>query len=188
MKIDMYAHICPQKFIDTLNKQGSITWEQLTRTSREVGGPGLWDVDARLRTMEKYEDYVQVLTSSGEVVAPYFKPQKVIDFVKLINDEMAEVVRKHPDKFIGAVATLPETNIDAAMKEIERTVDGMGFKGIQLHTPIFQYEEGRPVALGGNPETAHALDSPEFLPIYEAMSKRNLPIWIHPVGFGGTPV
>jgi len=32
------------------------------------------------------------------------------------------------------------------------------------------------------------IDSPEFMPIYESMSKHNLPIWIHPVGQGGVPV
>jgi predicted TIM-barrel fold metal-dependent hydrolase len=188
MKIDMFAHICPKKFIDTLDKQGPITWEMISRTSRAVGGPGLWDVEARLRTMEKYEGYVQVLTSSADVVDPYFPAQKVIDFAKLINDEMAEIVSKYPDKFIAAATCVPMTSIDAAIKEIERTIDGMGFKGINLRTPVYQYEEGRPVALGGNPDTMKALDSPEFLPIFEEMAKRNLPIWLHPAGFTGTPI
>jgi hypothetical protein len=31
------------------------------------------------------------------------------------------------------------------------------------------------------------LDSPEFMPIYETMSKHHLPIWIHPIGMGGVP-
>jgi predicted TIM-barrel fold metal-dependent hydrolase len=188
MKIDMFAHICPKRFIDRLDNKGPVTWDMLSRTSRQVGGPTLWDVEKRVQIMDKYEGYVQVLTSSADVVEPYFSPHEVADFASLINDEMAEVVNKNPNKFLGAVATIPMTNIDAAMKEIERTIDGMGFKGIQLHTPVYQFEAGRPVALGSNFEAMKALDSPEFMPLYAEMSKRNLPIWIHPVGFGGVPV
>jgi predicted TIM-barrel fold metal-dependent hydrolase len=188
MKIDMFAHICPSKFIDKLNKRGPVTWEMISRTSAKVGGPALWDLPKRLEVMDKYEDYTQVLTSSADVVEPFFAPSDVDYFTQLINDEMAEVVSKNPTKFSGAVTRIPMTNIDAAMKEIERTIDGMGFKGIQLNTPVFQYEKDRPLAMGNNFETMKALDSPEFSPIYAEMSKRHLPIWIHPVGFGGTPV
>ena len=188
MKIDMFAHICPRKFIDKLDHKGPVTWDMLSRTSRRVGGPALWDMDIRMQVMQKYEDYFQVLSSSADVVEPYFSPGEVAEFTRLINDEMAEVVHKYPDKLLGAVARLPMTDIDAALREIERTIDGMGFKGIQLETPVYQYEEGRPVALGSNFETMKALDSPEFLPLFAEMARRDLPIWLHPVGFGGTPV
>lgn len=57
-----------------------------------------------------------------------------------------------------------------------------------MHTPVFVYEQGRPIEKGFNYETAKAIDLPEFMPIYERMSQYNRPIWIHPYGFGGTPV
>lgn len=50
------------------------------------------------------------------------------------------------------------------------------------------YEGGRQIELGYNYGTMKPIDSPEFVPIYESMSKHNLPIWIHPVGWGGVPV
>lgn len=188
MKIDMFAHITPKKFIDTLDKKGPVTWEMISRTSSRIGGPALWDVEKRLEVIGHHEDYFQVLTSSADVVEPYVSPQEAAYYSSLINDEMAEVVSRHPDKILGAVTNVPLTNIDAALKEIERTIDGMGFKGIQLKTPVYQYEADRPVSTGSNFETMKALDSPEFIPIYEEMARRNLPIWIHPVGFGGAPV
>lgn len=79
-------------------------------------------------------------------------------------------------------------NIDAALKEIDRAINELGFKGIHIHTPIYSYEEGRPTELGYNYETVKPIDSPELMPIYESMSRYNLPIWIHPVGQGGVPV
>ncbi|MFC2024425.1 amidohydrolase, partial [Chloroflexota bacterium] len=32
------------------------------------------------------------------------------------------------------------------------------------------------------------MDAPEFMMIYESMSRYKLPIWIHPKGEGGVPV
>jgi aminocarboxymuconate-semialdehyde decarboxylase len=54
---------------------------------------------------------------------------------------VAEIVVKYPKRFLGAVATLPMNNVDAALKEIDRTINKMAFKGILLHTLQFCYEE-----------------------------------------------
>jgi len=186
MKIDVFAHICPQKFIDTFAKQ-AVSWEKVAKTSPILGGPALWDIDIRLRVMDRYEDYVQVLVPTGEVVEPFFSPKDTAYLTKIFNDAAAEIITKYPDKFVGAVAALPMNNVDAALDEIDRAIDELGFKGILLHTPVYMYEEGRPVELDYNYEAMRPLDSPEFAPIYEIMSKYNLPIWIHPVGQGGVP-
>ena len=57
-----------------------------------------------------------------------------------------------------------------------------------MHAPTFQYKEGTPIEKGVDWESAKPYDSPDFLPIFEAMSKYNLPIWIHPNGMTGVPV
>jgi aminocarboxymuconate-semialdehyde decarboxylase len=187
MKIDVYAHICPQKFIDGCAKQG-VGWEKIAPTAPLLGGPALWDIDKRLEVMDRYEDYVQVLVPSAQVVESFFSPKDAAYLVKIFNDAMAELINKYPDRFVGAVAALPLNNVDATLKEIDRTINELGFKGILINTPIFVYEEGRPIELGFNYETMKAVDSAEFMPIYESMSKHNLPIWIHPVGLGGVPL
>ena len=187
MKIDIFSHICPKKFIDVFDKL-PVSWETVGRTTtRLFGGRALWDVEKRLEIMERYEDYVQILIPTGDVVEPYFSPKDSARLAQIFNDALAELVAKYPEKFVGAVAAVPMNDVDAALEEIERTVS-MGFKGILMHTPVFSYEEGRPAELGYNYETVKSLDSPEFMPIYESMSKHNLPIWIHPTGQGGVPL
>jgi len=84
---------------------------------------------------------------------------------KLANDEMAELVLKYPDRFAAAVAALPMIDMEATLKEVDRSINELKFRGVQINTPI----NDKP------------LDSPEFLPLYEKMSQYNLPIWIHPV-------
>ena len=75
MKIDIYAHICPQKFIDAFNKQ-KVSWEKISGTARANGGPALSDTDKRLEVMDRYEDYVQVLIPTGQVLEPFFSPKE----------------------------------------------------------------------------------------------------------------
>lgn len=186
-KIDCFAHICPQQFIDAFAKtERGLRWDKLF--ARDVGGVTLWDVKKRLEVVEKYEDYVQVLVPVAEVIEPFFGPKDTAYLAQSFNDAVAEIIHKYPDKFVAGVATLPLNNIDAALKEIDRAINELGFKGILMHTPIYAYEEGRPLELGFNYETVKPIDSLEFIPIYESMSKYNLPIWIHPYGEGGVPV
>jgi len=64
---------------------------------------------------------------------------------------------------VAAVACLPMNDVDAALKEIDRAIVELRFRGIQLHNPI-----------GDKP-----MDAPEFWPIYEKMAQYDLPIWVH---------
>ena len=77
---------------------------------------------------------------------------------------MAELVRKHPDRFVGFAAALPMNDPDAALKETQRAVGELGAKGIQIHSNIL----GKPLVAA------------EFLPLFEAMVGYDLPIWLHP--------
>jgi predicted TIM-barrel fold metal-dependent hydrolase len=115
--------------------------------------------------MDKFDGLMQILTLSSPPIEQIADTKKAADLAKMANDEMAELVLKYPDRFPAAVAALPLNDIEAASKELDRAIGDLRFRGIQLNTPV----NGKP------------LDSAEFLPIYEKMSKYNLPIWIHPV-------
>jgi len=125
----------------------------------------LYDLDQRFRIMDTYDGIVQVLTI-GPVpsLESFADPQKAVELAKLANDEMAELVLKYRDRFIAAIALLPMNNIEAALKETDRAITELGFRGIYVHSNI----NGKP------------LDSPEFLPLFDKMAKYNLPIYIHP--------
>ena len=108
---------------------------------------------------------MQVLTV-GPVppLEAFATPEQAVELAKMANDEIAELVAKYRDKFVAAIALLPMNNIDAALKETDRAINDLGFRGIYVHSNI----NGKP------------LDAPEFLPLIEKMSKYNLPIYIHP--------
>ena len=122
-------------------------------------------MDERFRIMDKYPDVVQVLTV-GPVpsLESFADPTRSVDLARMANDEMAELVRTHRDRFVAAIALLPMNNPEAAVKEAERAISDLRFKGIYVHSNI----NGKP------------LDSEEFLPLYEMMNRYNLPVYIHP--------
>jgi len=186
VKIDIFAHICPKSFIDHFSRYVANP-ENLKGVDWPAGWPMLWDVDKRLATIEKYEDYVQLLVPTGPPPGVYQSPGQAMDSAGAFNDGLADIVMKHPHKFIGAVAYVPTNYIDVTLKEIDRAIDELGFKGIYLDTPIYQLKKN-----GGYYDYDYGamkpLDASEFWPIYESMSRHNLPIWIHPRGKSGVPV
>ena len=98
-------------------------------------------------------------------------PTKASELAREANNEMAELVARYPERFAAAIAILPMNNIDAALKETERAIKELRFRGVYVHTPV----EDKP------------LDLPEFLPLYEMMSGLDLPIFIHPMRMADHP-
>ena len=161
MKIDIFPHILPKRYKDAFHKEatGLGSFRDLHNAI-----PTLWDLDYRFQIMDKFPDLMQVLTIASPPVENIKDPQKAIDLAKLANDEMAELIQKYPDRFAAAIACVPMNNMDAALDEVDRAINDLKFRGVQIFTPI----NDKP------------LDSPEFFPLYEKMCQYNLPIWIHP--------
>lgn len=163
MKIDAYAHIIPPKVKEAvLDAEGAALKDQQDRVRPY---PSLYDLDERFRIMDKHPDRVEVLTLGGFSVDEVTKkPQETIELSQRINEEMAELVYKYPDRFVAATAVLPLSDMDASLMELDRAIKELNLRGMLIRIPI----NGKPA------------DSPEFMPLYERMSYYNLPIWFHP--------
>ncbi len=167
MKIDIYPHILPAKYLDAVNR---ITGGDFYNKQVNEASPTLSDLETRFRILDRHGDLLQVLTL-GTPPLESVHPSKAPDLARIANDEMAELVFKYPDRFVSAVASLPLNDMDAALKETDRAIHDLKFRGVQIFTPI----NGKPI------------DQPEFHPLYEKMAGYHLPIWIHPVRDRSTP-
>ncbi len=157
MKIDVYCHVAPQKFMDSLLKKVKV---------KEIP-PTLVNLEQRFKFMDQFEDLLQVISTPNLDFAPLdnlVDKETNVELCKIANDEMAELLVKYPDRFAGACAAIPMTDVDAAVKEIDRSLKDLGLHGIQLYTNV----KGQP------------LDAPEFRPVFERMNFYNLPILLHP--------
>lgn len=122
----------------------------------------LLDTERRLAEMDRLgiDMHVLSLTSPG---VQLMEPAQAVEMVRLANDRLAEVVRRHPDRFAGLASFSPQ-DPQAAAREMERAVTELGLHGfvVNSHTDNLY------------------LDDPRFSPILEAAEALGRPIYIHP--------
>ena len=162
MKVDIFSHMITKKYQDALLKKAKISTSYIEKLVDQ--NPALSDVDIRLRRIDRYPDMLEVLVPAIAPLDAFVSPADAIDLAKINNDQMAELVEKHPDKFMAAVALLPLSDIDAALKESERACMGLGMRCVLMNSTI----NGEPI------------DLPKFRPIFAKMVEYDLPVWIHP--------
>jgi predicted TIM-barrel fold metal-dependent hydrolase len=157
MKIDIFSHILPPKYAEAVNKK-------VKAGTHLVGNAAMTDMDIRMRLMDRYPEMVQIVTLTTPPLETIVSKRDAIGLARMANDEMTEIVAKYPDRFIGAVASLPLSDIDASIDEADRAINQLHMRGILIFTKI-----------NGEP-----LDTPKFKPLYAKMAELDAPIWIHP--------
>jgi predicted TIM-barrel fold metal-dependent hydrolase len=161
MKIDIYCHIVPQNYYDRMLK---LPESGTTIKRRTASIPAMVNLDVRFRMMDRFQEYCQVVSMAAPPIEAMGDAKLSPELAQIANDGLAELVEKHPDRFPGFVGALPMNNPGAAVDEIDRAVLKLGAVGFQ----IFSNVNGRP------------LDDPDFLPIFEKIAERNVPLWLHP--------
>jgi uncharacterized protein len=161
MKIDIYNHVLPAPYLELMKQHSKDQGMVKRMTSLRM----LWDLEARVEMLKQWPEVQQVLTLSLPAPEWLGGPDLSPGFARVANDEMAKIVDKWPDKFPAFIASLPMNNVPAALEEIDRAVNELGARGIQVCTNV----NGRP------------LDDPEFFPVFEyTTQKYAMPIWMHP--------
>lgn len=167
MKIDAWTHMLSPAYVERLEATGA-------------QGPGafllsqrvLHDVDARLRALDAYGDYRQILTPIPHAHgAPGLGGRDLVEIVRRNNDELAGIVARHPERFAGFAAGTPIADPDAATEEAIRAVDELGALGVQL--------EVDPVNV--------PLHEDRYDPLFAAMAQRGAGVWLHPSRTPATP-
>jgi aminocarboxymuconate-semialdehyde decarboxylase len=98
----------------------------------------------------------------------YWAPAKIgAEAARMQNDKLAQAAVDFPDRFVPCGATVPLQDVDLAVAEMDRVVDELGFKGLQI----------------GGTIDGHNLDEPRFRPFWQAVAAKGVPVIIHPNGY-----
>jgi aminocarboxymuconate-semialdehyde decarboxylase len=175
LKIDLHTHILPPSWPDLRRRYGYGGFVQLERDGagcarmvidgrhfRDVS-PNCWDPDCRLEECGKHGIAVQVLSTVPVMFSYWARPEHGHDLARLLNDHLAEVVSRHPRRFV-ALGTLPLQAPDLAILELERCVRDLGFPGVQIGTNV----------------NGQNLDDPALLPVFEAAQRLDACLFVHP--------
>ena len=163
MKIDIFNHIVTARYREARLKMAP---PQMRLQDQERMIPALFDLDARFRAMDTAGDgYVQIINTANPPVESVAGPAEALELSRIANDEMAELVSRFPERFVGAAACIPMSDIDAALRELDRAIGQLGFRGVQIYTDV----QGRP------------LDDPRFAPVFDRVAALDIPVLLHPV-------
>lgn len=169
--IDMQAHFMPQGYIQRMEERtewpcirrnGESYYFQYGPTSAYTISKSAYDIGAVLAAMDETGIDTQALSINIPGAEILDIPNSV-DIARMVNDEYAQIVSKHSNRFV-AFATLPLRDTDASLKETERAVKQLGFRGLMFFSNVM----GLP------------LSDKRFWPIYELAQELNKPIYIHP--------
>src|SRR5258708_20382294 len=97
----------------------------------------LWDIEHRVAMLrEKFRDVQQVLTLGLPSPELLGDASHSPEFARVANDGMAEMCRKWPKEFPAFVASLPMNNPRAALDEMDRAINSLGPRGIQIISTV----------------------------------------------------
>jgi aminocarboxymuconate-semialdehyde decarboxylase len=125
-------------------------------------GP-LRDPVKKIEDMEERKLAFSVLSSTPFSFFYEIDDALSIELAQFQNDQLAEMVKKYPGSF-AAMATLPLQVPEAAAKELDRAINKLGLRGIEIGSHVGKRELG----------------DPAFWPVYELLEKKDLPMFIHP--------
>jgi hypothetical protein len=177
-RIDFETHFVTRDYVRAMEQQKGYpryVVDEQTKNRRlyytdDVGEPlgdlllnKLLDVgEERLKDMDAAGIDVQVLSLTSPGVEQ-FDPSMGTELATRINDELYSIVQNHPSRFVGYAALAPK-NPEGAVRELERSVKELGFKGWKTHSNY-----------GGT-----YLDDKEYWPILEKAEELDVPIYLHP--------
>ncbi|MBX9590754.1 MAG: amidohydrolase [Hyphomonadaceae bacterium] len=163
MRIDAFNHFYPPGYYRKMEEVGS-DLKDMFRRARAV--KAIYDLDARLRMVEQFPDYAQILSLPAPTLERIAKgrPEVALELAEIGNDGLAALVAGHPRHFPAFIAQAPLSAGDAGVAEVERAITKLGAVGAQIFTNV-----------GGKP-----LDRAEFEGFFAAMNRLGKPVWIHP--------
>jgi predicted TIM-barrel fold metal-dependent hydrolase len=166
--IAVEEHVATEEFLTTAHGLDVFprdrTEIELMRTV-EAARPvrtALTDIDKRLAGMDAAGQAMAVLSINPPGVQPY-PGADAVALARAVNDALAEIVGRHPDRF-GALGTIPPQEPSAAAEEIARVMGTLALHGVMVNS----HTDG------------HYLDEPEFAPILDAAEANQAPIYLHP--------
>lgn len=176
-KIDIHCHILPRNLPNLKERYGYGEWIQVhyetgceckadmfqgEKFFRRVES-NCWNPQVRIQECDRDGVTVQAISTIPVYFSYWAKPEDALDLSRMINDDLADVVKNNPKRFV-ALGNIPMQSPELAIQEMRRCVLELGFAGVQIGTHVGQWN----------------LDAPEIFPVFEAAQEIGAAVFIHP--------
>lgn len=159
--IDIHNHVTPFRFVEAIERDG--VWHTLGPDVGELHIPKFSiPPEERIKEMDEIGVDVHVLT----VNTGFFRYDLDAELARTIadecNDELAGMMRDHPDRFMG-LASVPLQDVPAAIDVMAKAMSDQGFRGITI----------------GDHVNGVTLDDPRFYPFWKAVEELGAVVFFH---------
>ena len=145
----------------------ALTREVNVRQMKERG-PKLSDIELRLKEMDRMGIDIQAVSPSPNQTYYWTEPGLGAQLARTINDRIAEIVGKWPERFVG-LGTVPLQDSGLAVEELERCVKRLGLRGIEINGNVNGFELSDPLLGLGK--------------VFAKAEELDVLIFMHPTGF-----
>ena len=125
--------------------------------------------ERRLELMDRHGVERMILSLNAPAVQAIPDPRRANEIARRANDYLASEAAKRPDRF-SAFAALPMQDPDLAIRELERCVTDLGFKGALVNG----------FTQAGTENTTLYYDLPRYWPFWQAVERLDVPFYLHP--------
>ena len=175
MRVDIHAHALPRDWPDLAERYGDPRWPRLEHLDacsarimvngelfREVTDQ-LYSVERRLADMDAAGVDRQVLSTVPVMFSYWAKPSQARELCRYLNEHLAATASAEPSRF-SALGTVPMTDPDLAVAELDRCVLELGMAGVEIGTNVAGAD----------------LDDPRFMPFFERAAELGAVVLVHP--------
>jgi aminocarboxymuconate-semialdehyde decarboxylase len=176
--IDIHCHLLTPKAEEMVAAAGlSMDWQPrhqfANEATREVNREQarrtrvqFTSIEKRLADMDLMGIDIQAITPSPAQTFYSVPADLGIETARVINDNIADICGKHPDRFVG-LGTVPFQAPELAVAELDRLHKSLGLRGVEIATNVAGAD----------------LSEPRFRPIFQRAEELGLTLFMHPTGF-----
>jgi aminocarboxymuconate-semialdehyde decarboxylase len=172
--IDVHCHIVPENFPPYAGKGRDIPWPAMAeahachrhvmisgKVYRTVSD-GCWSVPRRIEDMNGMRVARQALSPMPELLSYWLPLEDGKVLVRYLNDQIAAMVERAPERFIG-LGAVPLQDVEVAIKELEYAVRTLKFSGVEIASHV----------------NGTSIGDPRFEPFFAAAEQMGAAIFVH---------
>src|ERR1700722_15951222 len=176
--VDIHCHLLTPKAEEMVAAAGlSMDWQprhqfandltrEVNRQQARRTRVQFTSIEKRLADMDLMGIDIQAITPSPAQTFSGAPARLGIETARVINDNIADICGKHPDRFVG-LGTVPFQAPELAVAELDRLHNSLGLRGIEI---------------APNVAGTYLSDLP-FRPIFQRPEELGLVLFRHPTGF-----
>jgi len=179
LKIDLHCHYAnpdvaakvadrnPAQYDPNVKFANALTRETNAKQMRDRA-PKLSSIEVRLKDMDRMGIDIQAVSPAPQQTYYWTEPGEGQALARLVNERLAEIVSKWPDRFV-ALGTVPLQDSSLAVSELEHAVKHLGLRGVEINPSV-----------NGMDLTDPRLALEKF---FAKAQELDVVVFMHPIGF-----